>query len=62
MVILYKVISNLLEWFAGLSSNDVSQLGIIVKNPDTHERFLREMQKTLARKNGVFFILAANNA
>jgi len=39
---------------AGLSSNDVSQLGIIVKNPDTHERFLREMQKTLAKKNGVF--------
>jgi len=39
---------------AGLSNNDVSQLGIIVKNPDTHERFLREMQKTLAKKNGVF--------
>ena len=39
---------------AGLSSNDVSQLGIIVKNPDTHERFLQELQKTLAKNNGVF--------
>jgi len=45
---------NLTRMVAGLSSNDVSQLGIIVKNPDTHERLLKELQKTLAKKNGVF--------
>ena len=39
---------------AGLSSNDVSQLGIIVKNPDTHENLLQDLQKSLAKKNGVF--------
>jgi ABC-type lipoprotein release transport system permease subunit len=45
---------NLTRMVAGLSSDDVSQLGIIVKNPDTHERLLKELQKTLAKKNGVF--------
>jgi len=45
---------NLTRMIAGLSSNDVSQLGIIVKNHDTHERLLKELQKTLAKKNGVF--------
>ena len=45
---------NLTRMVAGLSSNDVSQLGIIVKNPGTHERLLKELQKTLAKKNGVF--------
>jgi len=39
---------------AGLGSDDVSQLGIIVKNPDTHENFLQDLQKSLAKKNGVF--------
>ena len=39
---------------SGLGSDDVSQLGIIVKNPDTHENFLQDLQKSLAKKNGVF--------
>ena len=39
---------------AGLGSDDVSQLGIIVKNPDTHENFLQDLQKSLAKNNGVF--------
>jgi len=39
---------------AGLGSDAVSQLGIIVKNPDTHENFLQDLQKSLAKKNGVF--------
>ena len=39
---------------AGLGSDDVSQLGIIVKNPDTHENFLQDLQKSLAKKNSVF--------
>jgi len=39
---------------AGLGSDDVSQLGIIVKNPDTHENLLQDLQKSLAKKNGVF--------
>ena len=39
---------------SGLGSDDVSQLGIIVKNPDTHENFLQDLQKSLAKNNGVF--------
>ena len=39
---------------AGLGSDAVSQLGIIVKNPDTHENFLQDLQKSLAKNNGVF--------
>ena len=39
---------------AGLGGDDVSQLGIIVKNPDTHENLLQDLQKSLAKKNGVF--------
>jgi ABC-type lipoprotein release transport system permease subunit len=39
---------------AGLSNDDVSQLGIIVKNPDTHESFIKELQKSQAKNNGVF--------
>ena len=39
---------------AGLGSDDVSQLGIIVKNPDNHENFLQDLQKSLAKNNGVF--------
>ena len=39
---------------AGLGSDDVSQLGIIVKNPDTHESLIKDLQKSLAKNNGVF--------
>ena len=39
---------------AGLDSDDASQLGIIVKNPDTHEYFVEEWQNTLAKNDGVF--------
>ena len=39
---------------AGLESDDVSQLGIIVKNPDTHESLIKDLQKSLAKNNGVF--------
>ena len=39
---------------AGLSNDDVSQLGIIVKNPDTHESFIKDLQKSQAKNNGVF--------
>ena len=38
---------------AGLGSDDVSQLGIIVKNPDTHESLIKDLQKSLAKNNGV---------
>ena len=39
---------------AGLGSDDVSQLGIIVKNPDIHESLIKNLQKSLAKNNGVF--------
>ena len=39
---------------SGLGSDDVSQLGIIVKNPDTHENLIKDLQKSLAKNNGVF--------
>ena len=39
---------------AGLDSDDASQLGIIVKNPDTHEYFVEEWQNKLAKNDGVF--------
>ena len=39
---------------AGLSNDDVSQLGIIVKNPDTHESLIKDLQKSVAKNNGVF--------
>jgi len=39
---------------AGLHSNAASQLGIIVKNPDAHEKILQSWQKTLAKNDGVF--------
>ena len=39
---------------SGLGSDDVSQLGIIVKNPDTHESLIKDLQKSLAKNNGVF--------
>ena len=39
---------------AGLDSDDASQLGIIVKNPDTHEYFIEEWQNKLATNDGVF--------
>ena len=39
---------------AGLNNNSTSQLGIIVKNPDTHEKLLKEWQNQLANNNGVF--------
>jgi ABC-type lipoprotein release transport system permease subunit len=39
---------------AGLSNDDVSQLGIIVKNPDNHENFIKDLQKSVAKNSGVF--------
>ena len=39
---------------AGLGSDDVSQLGIIIENPDTHESLIKDLQKSLAKNNGVF--------
>ncbi|HJN84243.1 MAG TPA: FtsX-like permease family protein [Candidatus Pelagibacter bacterium] len=39
---------------AGLSNDDVSQLGIIVKNPDNHENFIKDLQKSVTKNNGVF--------
>ena len=39
---------------AGLDNNSTSQLGIIVKNSDTHEKLLKEWQNKLAKNNGVF--------
>ena len=39
---------------AGLGNNDVSQLGIIVKNPDTHEILIKSLQKSVSKNNGVF--------
>jgi len=39
---------------AGLSNDDVSQLGIIVKNSDNHENFIKDLQKSVAKNSGVF--------
>ena len=39
---------------AGLDNNSTSQLGIIVKNSDAHEKLLKEWQNKLAKNNGVF--------
>jgi len=39
---------------AGLSNDEISQLGIIVKNPDEHEVLIDELQKSLAKNNGIF--------
>ena len=38
----------------GLNSNATSQLGIIVKNPDNHEKILEKWQNELASNDGVF--------
>ena len=45
---------NFARMVAGLNNNAASQLGIIVKNPDKHEKILEEWQNTLAKKHGVF--------
>jgi len=45
---------NFARIIAGMDRDDVSQLGIIVKNPDTHEYFVEEWQNTLAKKDSVF--------
>ena len=45
---------NFARIIAGMDRDDVSQLGIIVKNPDTHKYFVEEWQNTLAKKDGVF--------
>ena len=45
---------NFARMVAGLHNNAASQLGIIVKNPDDHEKILQSWQKTLAKNDGVF--------